>query len=70
MKIFFVVFGLLVLGCMAVFSATTGLTIQGGQLTINDGYLAVGSTFTVVNVTPTGTTGQCMGMLCGITYPN
>lgn len=56
--------------CLILMAAQRGLTIQGGKVVLNGGYMAIGSTQTVMAVAPAGTTGQCMGMLCGVTYPN
>jgi len=49
--------------------AKSQVTIQGGKVALRGGYMVIGSTQAVV-VTPSvsGTTGQCIGILCGVTY--
>lgn len=50
------------------FAGTNATTIQGGKVTIRGGYMTIGPSQHAV-VVSTSTTGQCMGMLCGVTYP-
>ncbi len=49
----------------------TGVTIRGGKVAINGGYVAIGPPpKTIAAAPPAGMTGQCQGLLCSITYPN
>lgn len=69
MRWFFIAI-LTILGCLAsIMAAQTGTSIQGGKVTIQGGYMAIGKPQTAfVVVTSTG--GQPIGMLLGVTYSN
>ena len=58
----FVIFG------SAFLFAVNSTTIQGGKVTVNGAYLRVGPQEIPVLVSTT--TGQCIGILCGITDGN
>lgn len=49
--------------------ATTNVTIQGGPVVIKGGYVDLGQTV-LVSTTPATSdkAGQCVGILCGVTY--
>lgn len=49
--------------------AATNVAIQGGPVTVKGGYIDLGTTV-IVSTTPTTAerAGQCIGILCGVTY--
>lgn len=56
--------------CLAeiVLAVVTGVTVTGGPVVIKGGYVDIGKTV-VVSTTPTAeNAGQCIGILCGVTY--
>lgn len=68
MKLFFVILVIVTFMALVVSAASTALTINGGICAITGGevsvYLSSTTTVVVSNV------GQCIGILCGVTYAN
>jgi hypothetical protein len=50
-------------------AATNQVQIKAGQVFIRGGYVAIGST-QAVTLAAVSTTGQCIGILCGVTHAN
>lgn len=62
---------LLFLALKFALGVLTGVTVQGGKLSVTGGYLAVDpSVASQVVIISTSTVGQCIGILCGITKAN
>jgi hypothetical protein len=49
--------------------AATNVTVQGGPVKVKGGYVDLGTTV-IVSTTPSPSenAGQCIGILCGVTY--
>lgn len=59
---------LFLLGSFAYAVGQINTTAGTGQISTKAGTGVM--TVSTITVVAAGTTGQCMGMLCGITYPN
>lgn len=49
--------------------AATQMSIQGAKVKVTGAYLAINPRIVTVIVS-TSTTGQCLGILCGVTHPD
>jgi hypothetical protein len=58
----------LVLVVMRLALAASGVTVTGGAVKINGGYVDIGTTVNVSSTPITELQGKCMGILCGVTY--
>ncbi len=66
MRVF--LFIVLLLFLVRLVLATVGVTIRGGPVKIKGGYVDIGTTVVVSTTSVPERAGQCIGILCGVTY--